>query len=225
MNFLRNVLETIIEAIFPLSKAEKELFLLTPEKAFATLPRSPQVPIPDSSAIFAYKDERVRKMVWNIKYKRSEKAVSIAAYALYRSIKVLDGALLIPMPITSWRRRERGYNQCEFLLEKAMKIISEDGISSRITLERDLLMRTLHKSRQTLKSREERLESARGIFSIDETKGRELRPLQDELHSKGKELMIIVIDDVITTGSTMKEAMATLNKAGFTNVRGLSIAH
>ena len=40
-----------------------------------------------------------------------------------------------------------------------------------------------------------------------------------------KNIPLIIIDDVITTGSTMFEAMETLKKAGFDDVHGLSLAH
>ena len=37
--------------------------------------------------------------------------------------------------------------------------------------------------------------------------------------------IFIIIDDVITTGSTMKEAIQTMRNAGFKNTWGLSVAH
>jgi predicted amidophosphoribosyltransferase len=45
------------------------------------------------------------------------------------------------------------------------------------------------------------------------------------IDQKLKESFVIIIDDVITTGSTMKEAVLTLRSAGFANVYGLSVAH
>ena len=40
-----------------------------------------------------------------------------------------------------------------------------------------------------------------------------------------KETMAIIIDDVVTTGSTMREAVHAMRNAGFANAWGLSIAH
>lgn len=84
-----------------------------------------------------------------------------------------------------------------------------------------MLERVHHLSRQTLKNREDRLESARGIFAVNK------ETMQKSFNTEFdiKKIIMIVIDDVITTGSTMKEAMETLRNTGFENVFGLSLAH
>jgi predicted amidophosphoribosyltransferase len=224
-------------------------------------------------AIFAYKDERVSRLIWSIKYKRLPRALEIGGYALWRTlmkivnetnsvggsiiekrngderkniikdksennyagggiianISVNDGVcenvikkiIIVPMPITDKRRRERGYNQCELLINE-MRKISEENVTSGnmptlITFENDLLLRTHHASHQKYKNREERLAVARGIFEVDASIARKI--------SSASGATIVIIDDVITTGSTMREAMVALREAGFTNVRGLSLAH
>jgi len=232
---LRSIISTILEALFPLSGPEKELALLTPIKALNVLPASPPVPISDASAIFAYKDPRVQKLIWHIKYKRSKHAVEIAGYALYKWLKevaVNDSGnysyLIIPMPITPRRQRERGYNQCELILEEIQRL-NDESPTNRFTSFSDLLIRTNHFARQTLKNRSERLESVKDIFSVNEQVAKLFKPTLidnsqgDNISARNKK--IIVIDDVITTGSTMKEALNTLRSAGFQNVYGLSVAH
>ena len=188
---------------------------MTPEKAFSKLPRSPLPPIQNATSVFAYKDPRVTKLIWNIKYKKHKTAVEIGGYALYQELITLrrnvpdKPFLVLPMPITPRRRRERGFNQCELLAEELARL-DKDKL---FTFSNSILLRIQHASRQTLKGRTERLESAKGIFSVaSET---------DIL----KESQVVIIDDVITTGSTIKEAMETLDKAGFNSVRGLSLAH
>lgn len=214
---------TIVEALFPLSQAENEMLALTPREAIERLRPAPILPVSDAHAIFAYKDERVSKMVWHIKYKKSLIAARIAGYALAQSIRADRGAsavpsrpiIVIPMPITIRRRRERGYNQCE-LVVREMEIVDKALGAPSFGVTDDLLLRTHHTSRQTLKDRADRLASAKGIFSVNEIVARTF--LAEQPH-------IIIIDDVITTGSTIREAMDTLRAAGFEHVSGLSIAH
>lgn len=214
MPIINTLYKMVLDALFPMSKAEVELFEFTKEGAYAKLPPAPAPPIPDVESIFAYKDERVAKLVWNIKYNKSSQALNIGGYALYQKLiekyRPFQPIVIAPMPITPRRRRERGFNQCELLALEMKKF----DAGNQFTVRADLLLRTHHLSRQTLKSRGERLESAQGIFSVNEKVAGEITGAT-----------IIVIDDVITTGSTMKEAVGTIRKAGFKNVYGLSLAH
>ena len=93
-------------------------------------------------------------------------------------------------------------------------------------------------SRQTLKDRKERIESAKDIFvadveaidklicKLDIKKLNSDKSNADELGTnKSKGYLVIVIDDVITTGSTILDAIKTLRKAGLEKTFGLSVAH
>jgi len=231
MHILKSFWGVFVDALFPLADAERALASMSPEQALAELPPAP--PYDGSVAdlglgmrsIFAYQDERASKLVWSIKYKRSAHAVKLGGYALYRS--VAGTALIVPMPITERRRRERGYNQCELLIDEIRRLDMAGDVThdtsgdaprhavSPLSFDADLLERIHHVSRQTLKSRADRLESAKGIFAVNEEAAAR--------YDKG--LPIVVIDDVITTGSTMKAALDALRAAGFTDVRGLSLAH
>lgn len=216
MQFIDSIWQIILESLFPLSKEERELLSWTPQQAREKLPAAPEPQLERCRSIFAYKDERVRKLIWNIKYKKSAYATSIGGYALYHSLPrramaspLLSPVIIIPMPITVRRRRERGFNQCELLADEMKRL----DAGNRLTLEKNLLIRVQHAARQTLKTRDERLESAQGIFALNETV------------SISKDATIIVIDDVITTGSTMKSALEILHAGGFEKVSGLSLAH
>jgi ComF family protein len=255
---IRALYNTILDALFPVPKAEEELSSLTPETAFEVLPRAPAytglaVSLPEARSIFAYKDERVSKLVWSLKYKRSARAAALGGYALWRElcagavvmcvpvkIHLPTGqtgpinhsassfefspehtslplhAIIISMPITPRRRRERGFNQCELLVDEIERL-DKDG---RFAIEKNLLMRVRHASRQTLKGRTDRLSSAKGVFAVNGEAAARLRS-----SPRFEEMSIVVIDDVITTGSTMREALDALKKAGFAKISGLSLAH
>ncbi|MFA6295654.1 MAG: hypothetical protein WC666_04575 [Candidatus Paceibacterota bacterium] len=219
MFILKSLYNTILEALFPVSPEEQEVLAMNKEQAFETLSKTEERVIPEASGIFSYKDERVRKLIWSIKYKKSAHGTNVAGYALYRTIstyyKDITPIIVVPMPITPRRRRERGFNQCELLIDEIEKLDTDH----HLTISRNILYRKLHKSRQTMKDRKERLESAQNIFFADNEAIEKLKI------DKTQNYLIIVIDDVITTGSTMKEAINTLRKAGLEKTFGLSVAH
>ncbi len=228
MSILRTIYSTVVEALFPTSIAEQEVLNMDGNTALHTLPRAKKSPILEACSIYSYKDERVWRMIWSIKYKKSVIAARIAAFALLETLSIYARAtfpiIVIPMPITKRRRRERGYNQCELIVSeiKKMAALSADHIETRsICVAYDLLLRTRHKSRQTLKDREGRLESAQDIFEVNTAAAVSLNMKLDGL----TDYLLIVIDDVVTTGSTIRDAISTLRKAGFSQTFGLSVAH
>jgi ComF family protein len=97
-------------------------------------------------------------------------------------IKEVD--FLVPVPLHPKRLRERGYNQSEWIAK---------GMEKRLTIpvNTDNLIRTKATSTQTKKSRVERWENVESIFTV-----------VDHETFNGKH--ILLIDDVVTTGSTLE---------------------
>lgn len=228
MFIISTLYSTILDALFPLSAAEKEILSLTPNEAVKKLSPAPPfyglaVELPSAQSVFAYKDKRVSKLVWHIKYKKSPAAIRIGGFALHNALISINSGgadrrplstIIIPIPITSRRRKERGYNQCELLLDEIERLENESELG-RFTTRKDILVRVHHDKRQTLKGRADRVKDAEGIFDVNGS------VITDQL----KNSPIVIIDDVITTGSTLHEAIRTMENAGFTDVRGLSLAH
>lgn len=198
------ILQYFIDFIFPPTKEELVLRDFSPEKFYNTASRSSSTEFPFISAIFSYKDPLVREMIWQIKYKKNMYAVRMAGLALCERLRG-QNLTLIPIPISEERRKERGYNQSELIIDEIIKLNKE------FKKDYSLLRRSRHIERQTLKNKNERIENAKNIFEIIR------KPLQGE--------RIIIIDDVTTTGSTLREAKDALEKAGFMDVRALSVAH
>ncbi|HEY9583522.1 MAG TPA: hypothetical protein VJI66_00990 [Candidatus Paceibacterota bacterium] len=196
----------IIDFIFPPSHLELELRLLSRQSALESLPRAGKPEFPFISAIFDYKSDLVKEMIWQIKYKKNKHAIRCAAYALQSRLQ--DNTMLIPIPISRKRRRERGYNQCELIVDEMIKI------NPNLKKDSNLLMRTRHIDKQTFKNRKERIENIKNIFEV-----------ASALSAIENQEKIAIIDDVTTTGSTLREAKDALFKAGFTNVETLAVAH
>jgi predicted amidophosphoribosyltransferase len=223
MSFVASILNIFLEALFPISPEERAVLSMDPKQSFEILRRAKKSPILEACGIFSYKDQRIRKLIWSIKYKKSLRGSAFAGYALYHILKSYSNAvspiIIVPMPITKRRRRERGYNQCELIINEVEKLDTDH----RLTFSRDILFRKLHMSRQTLKDRKERIESAKDIFVADVEA---IDKLVCKLGiDKSKDYLVIVIDDVITTGSTILDAIKTLRKAGLEKTFGLSVAH
>lgn len=114
--------------------------------------------------------------------------------------------VLVPVPLHAKRRRERGFNQIEKVLE-ALPAEFHDATLSHV--ETRALFRTRATPPQTKLHRTERLHNVRDAFSADERRVRGAH--------------VFVIDDVCTTGATLAECAATLEKAG-AKVTALALA-
>ncbi|HEY4494583.1 MAG TPA: hypothetical protein VJC02_00590 [Candidatus Paceibacterota bacterium] len=206
---MKNIIISIIDFIFPPSKEVLVIRALSREDIFAKFPSAPPTLYPFISAIFAYKNPLVSTFVANIKYKKDKHSIHLAGFALYSTLKSLSisNAILLPIPITKRRKRERGYNQCELMIDEIMKLDKQNIFCKNY----EILIREKNLESQTKKNRKERLE-AKNIF-----KAIKIERLLDK--------NIIIIDDVTTTHNTAKEAWQTMKDAGYKNVSVLTLAH
>lgn len=106
--------------------------------------------------------------------------------------------LIIPMPLSRERLRERGFNQS---LEIAR--ILADGIG--VTLEPDVCRRIHHGTPQTALAWDERARNIRGAFVCTK-----------DMNGRS----VAVVDDVLTTGSTLNEIARVLRNHGAAQVSG-----
>ena len=110
--------------------------------------------------------------------------------------------MLLPVPLHWWRQYLRTYNQSFILAEY---------VSSRygIPICQDLLTRTRPTPQQKLLNEKQRRTNLKGAFrAAPECRGRS----------------IVLIDDVVTTGSTLSECARTLKKAGAFRVYAACVA-
>jgi competence protein ComFC len=110
---------------------------------------------------------------------------------------------LVPVPLHATRIRERGYDQIAALVELLGKRSRHPVWSC--------LRRSRYTESQTRFSRKERLQNLRNAFAL--RKGTSVL---------GKRL--ILIDDVLTTGSTLDECARVLNGHGAKSVRAVTVA-
>ena len=229
MNTIKKIIHTIVCILFPL-RNNFDFRHVTPEELFKSLPKSKNlsdaIAVTDRHKIYAillYKNKITRSLVWSIKYKRDRYAFTCAGYILYHALMEIIAEktsgtinvppfIIIPIPISRARRHERGYNQCELMTTALLQYDTGKNLQMRS----DILGKKKNIKKQTFKNRHERLVNVEGIFEVTISPAT-LHRLQTR--------PIFVLDDVITTGSTMQAAIACLHHAGFKNVYGISLAH
>jgi len=153
--------------------ALRDLYIGTPSRDIALLP---------------YHDPRVTALIWEIKYYGNNRAAALAGEILGEELLAIAGEelgkpLLVPVPMHSARRRERGHNQTELLCETAMR-----NLNSSFEYAPHALMRVRATPRQQGLERTKRLKNIKGAMAV-------ARPELVE----GR--VCVVVDDVMTTGA------------------------
>jgi ComF family protein len=151
---------------------------------------------------------RIRKLIHALKYE-GRKDIGRMLGEMYGSVLAesgfMDGIdLIIPVPLHPARLRRRGYNQSECIAE---------GLSgvTHLPVRTNVIMRTGLTGSQTKSGRYERWENVKGLFHVPEPaliRGRH----------------VLIVDDVITTGSTMEACVNALHDAGDVKVSLAALA-
>jgi ComF family protein len=129
-----------------------------------------------------------------------------AAKGMAARPEFLAGGALVPVPLHRVRERERGYNQAACICK---------GISAAtgLPVDRTLLVRPRVTDSQTGLDRDERRKNVRGAFA-----------LHPKRRGGVEGRSFILVDDVITTGSTVNACAEVLLNAGAVRVLALSVA-
>ncbi len=117
--------------------------------------------------------------------------------------------LLVPVPLTAKRRRERGYNQAERLAEGVREYLTERGVE--VELDFGVLTKERETKLQKQMSRREREENVGGAFLVRKRKT-----------CRGR--IVVLVDDICTTGATGSECAKKLRSAGAERVYFLTAA-
>ncbi|MFI5145286.1 MAG: ComF family protein [Ignavibacteria bacterium] len=118
----------------------------------------------------------------------------------------LNADFIVPVPLHISKKRERGYNQSDFICEGIGDVLN-------VPLLNKGLKRMKFTKTQTKLTREERQENVRGAFAV---RKKYIQTIKDK--------NIILVDDVITTGSTILECSKVLKNAGCGDVYVCSLA-
>jgi len=180
--------------------------------------------------LFPYRTHHMKTAIVEIKTHMNTKVVKLLAHAVYvksenmfrefssesNKNNLVQIPLLIPIPMTSKQRRKRGWNQCE-LVCKELELIAEKNNRQKLSgklfqYEKNILTRVRETKDQVGMNKKERAENMKGSFEI-----------KNPALIKGRD--VIILDDVITTGSTLKESYLVAKKAGARKIILFSISY
>ncbi len=156
-----------------------------------------------------YGDDILRKAILSLKFNGVRDAAPSLAEVLVSYAKELDfkwdQSLVIPVPLSRQRERERGFNQSQIIAE-----IFASKTKAHLTLNN--LIRIHHtKPQNELSDYRARSENIKGAFVVRDG-------------SRLNQATIVLIDDVVTSGSTFKESARVLKGAGVKKVLALAVA-
>ncbi len=184
--------------------------------------RFPPAVLPEFSwimSVFAYTHPPIRRLIHMLKYENRRSVARLFAPYLLASLiefvgeeKLFLGAVpvvLVPVPLSKKRQRSRGYNQSELLIRE---IVQKDS-AKRFVMDTKLVAKIKDTVPQAqIQKKTARLVSQNDCFRICK-------------HKRTMNEVIILVDDVTTTGATLASIRTLLKENGFKKVYALTIAH
>lgn len=217
LGHIKKVFGYFLELFLPL-RSDFEIVKNLDEEKIHSLPKASGVENEDwITPLFQYRDRKVKAIVWELKYRENIIPLGTIGRMLFDEISAVIGDvllfntkaefLLIPVPMTEKSKAERGYNQSELICKS---IIENDN--ERILLYAPQWFLKIKETPKQSKSesKADRIKNLENSFRADE-------------RVSGK--YVFLIDDVVTTGSTLKEARKTLMDSGVLDVFAFTIAH
>jgi len=165
----------------------------------------------DRALSFGEYDAGLRGLIQLLKYERVTPVATplgaMLAHAITELIASRDATpVVIPVPLHKRRRRSRGFNQSELIAHAAVR---------HLPLRLEVLSGALLRQRDTISqvglSREERIENVRDAFRVAQPS-----------RINGRD--IVLVDDVMTTGTTLSECARVLKQAGAERVWAATVA-
>lgn len=207
----------LINLFFPKSCAACTSFLLTEEIVICTSCRHKlpltnhhlieenevvkkfygRIPLEFGAALFYFhKKGMIQEMIHKLKYKGQEDIGEMIGNWYAEELKTIDiikkADFIIPIPLHKKRLRRRGYNQVSSFGKALSKNLS-------IPYNDTVLLRKVYAKTQTKKKLQDRIDMMDEIFDVQ---------IDKSLYGKH----FIIVDDVITTGSTLESCSRALLK-------------
>ena len=165
-----------------------------------------------------YASPMVRACVHASKYYGHERAIRLLGESLAPHVAdilaeqflfgLYEKPLIVPIPLHEKRLRERGYNQAE----RIARVVATHASTEALECRSDVLVRVRNTDAQARLDKKRRRQNMARAFVV--AKPEAVRGMD-----------IVLIDDVVTTGATMRAARKTLEEAGARTVLCIAVAH
>lgn len=169
-----------------------------------------KVPVSAATAMFSFtKGGIVQNVMHELKYKGNQKAGEELGRMLGSMLSEMEDFksidYIIPVPMHPKKLKVRGYNQCDSICRGA-----NEQMNAHLLL--NGLVKSVHAESQTRKSKYERWKNVESIFELNPKE-----PIEG-----GR---VLIIDDVVTTGSTLEACCHAVLKAPNTSVCIATVAY
>lgn len=206
-------LSALLDLILPRHRRAARAVSISSEELASLVHPTPLPKLPWIYTLFQYRDERVRSVIQAVKYYgERDVAKKVAPFAADFITELLDqkirfegwqSVLLVPVPSSSTRVRERGYTQAALFAHAIAALVSD------VTYD------------PTLLKREERVSQVH----VPRAKRKSNMSLAFHADHRTHGHFIILIDDVVESGATLSDARRALLDAGARAVVALAISH
>lgn len=147
--------------------------------------------------LFFRKEGKVQHLLHQLKYQGKQEIGEYLGLLYAHDLKIFASQhgieLIIPVPLHPKKLRKRGFNQAESFAR---------GLSTGLKIPMDVtsIQRSIHNPTQTKKSKYQRWENVEGIFTLTSAQ-------------HVMERHVLIVDDVLTTGSTLEAMTFAVKKA------------
>jgi ComF family protein len=155
-----------------------------------------RLPLVHAAAYLYVQDANITQdMIHLLKYKRKHRiGIKLGRLYGYKLLEqqslIADIDLIVPVPLHANRKRQRGYNQCDYFAQGLSEVLG-------VPYDPDVMRRVKENISQTKRTRYDRWENVEGIFTLDQP-------------DKVKDKHILLVDDVVTTGATIESCASAL---------------
>lgn len=150
----------------------------------------------------------IKKLIRNFKYHKKKQSAEVIARILYNFWQKLECSKedyeLVPVPLFYLREQDRGYNQVLLIAKEFSKL-------SGYKVNNDLVKRVKNTMPHYKLSGNQRMENVKDAFTVN---------LSGYNNKK-----LLIMDDICTTGATVKEIVRTLYKSDIKDLCGLVVAN
>lgn len=152
-----------------------------------------------------YTDE-IRDKIHLYKFKGKKFYYKFFSELLYDKLIGLDFDIIVPVPLSKERLKERGYNQSLLIAKELSKKL-------KIEYNGQVIVKKINSEKQSMQSFQKRQKNIKNVFDIADN------------NIRGRK--VALIDDVFATGATANECSRLLIEAGAKNVivAVISISH